>query len=292
MNVIRKSVVFLAIGITCLAVYGIIAGAGGVAASTTGTYEVTFPTEEVFTHPTADQTADAPAVETRLAGEVPGQGGWIGPLGIVVIFGLWLLVAFRIMGAPHLVFVLMVLGVFAAIAFLIGPGGTPTTGASADQSIGLLEQLILLVVALVMVTSGVVLFLPDDTDAYTTGWKPLQFAAALLWGLADRVRTRAPGRQLATPDTELYRLWYEFAHRFGDDHEAVNTRTPGELARRARQAGAPEEAVTDLRRIFEQARYSDASVTTEQLERGSKAWHHITQETLQDETNARDDRGP
>lgn len=295
---IRESVLLLVVGVSCLAVYGIIAGAGGVATTTSGTYDVTFPTDDLFTYPSGDPTADPTAdqsgaaspVERRLAGAVSGQGGWIGPIGIVVVFGLWLLVAFRIMGAPSLVFVLMLLGVLAAIVFLIGPGGTRTAGASADQSIGILEQLILLVVALTMLTASIALFLPDNADAYTTDWQPFQFVAGLLSGLVGSARTRVARRDVPTPDTEIYRLWFEFATRFGDDHEAVHTRTPGELARRARQAGAPDDAVTDLRRIFEQARYGDASVTAEQVDRATTAWNRITQELRSEETHARDDR--
>jgi hypothetical protein len=67
------------------------------------------------------------------------------------------------------------------------------------------------------------------------------------------------------PSNEIERAWWSMVERFGVDRP--RTKTPGECAREAIDAGGDEEAVRTLTRTFEEVRYGGAPVTDDRLDR-------------------------
>ncbi|WP_231189745.1 DUF4129 domain-containing protein [Haladaptatus sp. DYF46] len=67
------------------------------------------------------------------------------------------------------------------------------------------------------------------------------------------------------PSNEIERAWWSMVERFGVDRP--HTKTPGECAREAIDAGGDEEAVRTLTRTFEEVRYGGEPVTDDRLDR-------------------------
>lgn len=267
----------LVVGLGCLTVYGLLAGTGGMPSATAGEYTVTVPTDDLLTVPTTagGEAAGPVPLVSGSGGGLTGQGGWIGPIGVVIVFGLWLVIAFRIMGPPTVVFVSLLLAGVAAGLLFVGTGGTIAGGESVEQSISVLEQLILLVFAVAVIAAGIGLFLPDDSAVYTTNTRIRQFLLAIVSDVSGRVQSYTSRRHAGASGNEVYRIWWQFTRKVATDTDDVAALTPGELAQRARRAGLPAEAVADLRRVFEHVRYGETPVTEDQVERAVTAWERI-----------------
>ena len=67
------------------------------------------------------------------------------------------------------------------------------------------------------------------------------------------------------PSNEIERAWWSMVERFGVDRP--HTKTPGECAREAIDAGGDEEAVRTLTRTFEEVRYGGEPITDDRLDR-------------------------
>lgn len=275
----REAVLFLVAGVGCVAVFGAIAGAPGSPAVAGGAYEVTVPADDLFTHPTPNEDAESVSqVEVfGLEVDAAGQPGWLGPVGIVVVLGAWLLVAFRIVGAPGVLFLLLAVGAALAAFLFVGLGGTQAAAPAANQRLTDLDKLVGLLVALVTVASGVVLFLPDDADAYVADVRLLGPIREALSDLVGDLRRRAPAVRATPPDDEVHRRWWQLARRYGADAGGRDwtSLTPGEVARAARRHDAPTDAVADLREVFEHARYDPGGPPADAAARARDAWERI-----------------
>ena len=73
----------------------------------------------------------------------------------------------------------------------------------------------------------------------------------------------------------VYRAWREMAETA--DGANLRTHTPGEVARRAVDAGMDRDAVRTLTRVFDQARYGPAGVDEESERRARSALDAITE---------------
>ncbi len=67
------------------------------------------------------------------------------------------------------------------------------------------------------------------------------------------------------PSNDVERAWWSMVERFGV--ERPHTKTPGECAREAVEAGADRDAAETLTRTFEEVRYGGAPITDERLDR-------------------------
>lgn len=67
------------------------------------------------------------------------------------------------------------------------------------------------------------------------------------------------------PSNDIERTWWTMVEQFGV--ERPHTKTPGECAREAVEAGADEDAIETLTRTFEEVRYGGAPVTDDQRDR-------------------------
>lgn len=72
---------------------------------------------------------------------------------------------------------------------------------------------------------------------------------------------------------DIYRSWRGMVERAGV--EDVRTKTPSEIAEKAKEAGLDPEAVDELTDVFEEVRYRDAEPTAEQEERARRAFERI-----------------
>lgn len=282
-----ESLVILVVGIICLGIYGAVAGTAGTPSVDDGGYVVTLPTDEWFTHPTASNEAESGGSFEVFGLDVDSSGskGWIGPIGIVVVLGIWSLVAFRIMGAPVVVFLALSVAAVLAILFFGGLDGTAAAESTSEQGLSVLEQLVVMVAVLVTVFTGIALFLPDNLETYTA--KLLKFprlppVVVTFW---SRLRPQSSKRNTLRPTNQVYRIWWEFSRRFNPDSEGdVETKTPGEITNRARQADLPDDAVDELQHVFERVRYGDESLTEAHVQRATNAWQRIKTEEGVDET--------
>lgn len=83
----------------------------------------------------------------------------------------------------------------------------------------------------------------------------------------ERTPTPAP---TPDPSNEIEQAWWAMVERFGVDRP--HTKTPGECAREAIDAGGDEDAVRTLTRTFEEVRYGGEPITDDRLGRV----HHET----------------
>ncbi|WP_435159750.1 DUF4129 domain-containing protein [Haladaptatus sp. DFWS20] len=78
------------------------------------------------------------------------------------------------------------------------------------------------------------------------------------------VQPRTPPPE-PNPSNEIERAWWSMVERFGV--EQAHTKTPGECAREAIEAGADRNAAETLTRTFEEVRYGGAPITDDRLDR-------------------------
>lgn len=250
-------------------------------------YEIPGATDRLLIHPTTSDGASPPSTLQVYGVDVSlsGERGWLPPVLGLIVLGLWSLIAMRSMGAPGVVFMVLLGGVLVAAVLHVGQGGPPGDVPPASQRVSLFDQLVLVLVGLITVLSGMALLLPDDADAYTTQVPILETVHAALadllgWWASGNGTTETP-----PPENEIYRIWSAFTEQFAPETESAEStaRTPGELAAVARQAGAPAEAVRELKRVFELVRYSEANPTDDRAERAIDAWRRIDTRDVTDE---------
>ncbi|EFW91242.1 hypothetical protein ZOD2009_15481 [Haladaptatus paucihalophilus DX253] len=75
----------------------------------------------------------------------------------------------------------------------------------------------------------------------------------------------SPPAPTPDPSNEIERAWWSMVERFGVDRP--HTKTPGECAREAIDAGGDEDAVRTLTRTFEEVRYGGEPITDDRLDR-------------------------
>lgn len=272
-------IAILLVGFIALAALGAVADSVASPGVDGARYELPGATERLLVHPTSAEGASAPSqlevygVETDFS----GNRGWLPPVTAVVVLGIWALIAMRSMGPPAVVFMLMTGGILIAALTLLGQGGTPSSVPASSQPVSLLDQLAMLLVGIVTVLSAVALFLPDDADAYTTDVPVLRTVWSAVSDLLDWRPTRETTTATPLPENDVYRAWSAFTDRFGPDERGASapSRTPGEIADRAQRAGAPPEAVQELKRAFERVRYGGAQPTDRWVERAVDAWRRI-----------------
>jgi hypothetical protein len=272
----RDRIVVLLVAACCLASYGALAGSASDPVDERGSYEVTLSTTELGTLPTSTGSSSSPATDADSESlSLDRRADWYVPVGALVVFGLWLAVAFRIMGAPMVVLFFLAAGVVLVVQQFVGFGGT-TNSTTAVRSGRSLERLLYLLFGCVTVASAVAVLLPDDAD-YATVFRRLR---SRLVARLDRLRADAEDPEPTHLSNEVHRLWWQFARRYGDAANGVET--PTEIAGRARRAGLPSEAVDELRTVFEQVRYGDRPLTPEHVRRAAEAWERI-EEAMGDE---------
>jgi hypothetical protein len=129
-------------------------------------------------------------------------------------------------------------------------------------------------------------------DGLALAWRGLWWllrSPLTLWRWLRRDRTtetatgtvddRTQATAAADPDDSepsLRERWRAFARRVVPDR--WRTRTPGEVARAARERGFPAEAVADLTAVFREVEYGDRPLSEERRERARRAF-----ETLSDD---------
>lgn len=77
----------------------------------------------------------------------------------------------------------------------------------------------------------------------------------------------------ASPENVVYRTWLEMTRHLDVDRRS--SRTPGEFADAATEAGMRPDDVRTLTDVFEQVRYGDQPVTDERRRRAREALRHI-----------------
>lgn len=87
----------------------------------------------------------------------------------------------------------------------------------------------------------------------------------------------------ATPENVVYRTWVEMTRQLDVDRR--RSRTPGEFAAAAVDAGMRRDDVQTLTKVFEQVRYGDEPVTEERRDQAVEALRHI-EETYSDRGRA------
>lgn len=275
-----RGIAAVALGIACLVVFG--AAAGTVDAprgDVTETYDVAVDAGALLTVSGGEaggqrvSAFDVYGLEVRFGGPLGGTTGlWL--LGLV---GLWVLVVVRSMDVSTAVAVVVLVAVLvAAMLFVdVNSGGAPTGTVVESGELGLLDKIALLLLGSVTMLSGVFLLLPDDAAGYTADLTlPFTFPAAISW-LGRRVRGLSGARDdggAPDPDNEVYKAWARIDRRYG-----APERTPGEVVERASASGAPEDAMQDLRRVFEEVRYGDKPPDEDRVRRarevGRRALH-------------------
>lgn len=251
----------LAVGGTAACLGALAAASGSIAApAATGgvSYEVAVPWEAAF--------RGADSALARGAGspsETPlglGSNAVSTHLGNVVVLGGWLLVALRKMDAVAgaLTAVSTVLLAVVLSTLSLG-GGDAVVMSDVPPSVRLY-----LVAAVVVVAATVVAFSVPDRLRRPDGDEAELPSLARFRG--------APGSETTTdvapdpsPSDPIERAWLDVTREVGGD--SWTTRTPGEIECEAAASGRPEEAVRDLRRLFERVRYGGESATDEHRER-------------------------
>ena len=278
-----ETVVFIVVGITGVLALGAIGGAVDSPHADGASYEVTFPSDQ-FLIPQSERQSSPPLSRVSVGGQtldLSGRTGWLPPLGGVVVLVLWALIAMRTIGGPAVVLMTITGVLLLALVLMIGPGGTPAGGAaSTDQPLSWLDRMVFLLVGLVTVLSGVALFLPDDADVYTTQFALVPFLGDVLEDLWNRATSEAASEPVGSPDNEVYRVWRDFIDRYGPDEASRprETLTPGDVARHAESAGAPTDAVIDLRHVFEAVRYGPDEPSEASITQAQRAWDRINKQ--------------
>jgi len=269
-----RGIAAVALGIACLVAFG--AAAGTIDApkgDVTETYDVAVDAGPLLTvsgGEGSDRTISAFEVyglEVSLGGPLGAETG----LWLLALFGLWVLVVVRSMDVSTLVGVVVLLVVLGAAMLLVdvGGGGAPTGTVVESGELGLLDRIALLLLGSVTMLSSVFLLLPDDAAEYTAELTLPFFLTAAISGLGRRVRRVARLREdgdVTDPDNEVYEAWTRVDRRYG-----APERTPGEVAERASASGAPEDAMQDLRRVFEEVRYGDEPPDEDRVGRAREA---------------------
>ena len=269
----RDRIVVLLVAACCIASYGALAGSASDPVDERGSYEVTLSTTESGTLPTSTGSRSSPATDVGSESlSLDRRADWYVPVGVLVVFGLWLAVAFRIMGAPMVVLFFFAAGVVLVVQQFVGFGGT-TSSTTAVRGGRSLERLLYLLLGCVTVASAVAVLLPDDVD-YATVFQRLRSRLVARFG---HLRADSEAPEQTHLSNEVLRLWWQFARRYGDAADGVQT--PTEIASRARRAGLPGEAVDELRTVFEQVRYGERPPTPEHVRRATEAWERLEEAT-------------
>jgi len=255
-------------GAVLLGVAGAVALAG-LAGGVGGT-EVELPQvlSDLLTIPTETASPES------IAGN--GGGGETGPtlsveegandlflLGMLGVFGLWLLGAAWTMRAGPAVLAVLA---FVAVAVLVtnmafGGAVTDTPVTVDDPGFTLVYGIVAGVFLLVVLVAGATMLVPPSE------W-PGTDRAGLLSRLVAAVAGGGPtgtgtGTRRQDPANEVYQAWLAFVDLLDVD----STASPGEAAQAAKRAGLPPDAVETIRRTFEDVRYGDAPVTDRRAER-------------------------
>ncbi|WP_049972908.1 DUF4129 domain-containing protein [Haladaptatus cibarius] len=124
-----------------------------------------------------------------------------------------------------------------------------------DRLMELLQQLLQLliwVVPFVAVAGGIALGVRFGGRLFDSPTEPNSSA-----------RSRRPPPPEPNPSNEIERAWWSMVKRFGV--EQPHTKTPGECAREAVDAGADRTAAETLTQTFEEVRYGGAPITDDRL---------------------------
>jgi hypothetical protein len=184
------------------------------------------------------------------------------PVGKLVVFSAWLLVAFRKMDALAGVFTAVTVLVAAGVVFLATGGGSAVASAPILGDLPPRVAFLVLAAVLVAGATAVGIALPDRFQ------RPSERDRVV--PALDRLR-RSPGSESGvsapdpSPSNPVERAWWDVTRRV--DRESWATRTPREIEREAVDADLSPGAVRDLRRLFEEVRYGDASASGERERR-------------------------
>lgn len=145
-------------------------------------------------------------------------------------------------------------------------GGQPGT---TDPSLPSLLVVVVLVVAVGVLVVLLVRMRREDSDDPEPG-DPTEDAAAV-----GRAAGRAADRleYAASADNEIYRAWVEMTDLLSVSSQ--QTKTPGEFASAAIEAGMDPADVTELTRLFEEVRYGDREPTSDDEQRAIDTFRRI-----------------
>lgn len=145
-----------------------------------------------------------------------------------------------------------------------GGGATVALGpvVSAVLVVGLALLVVAAAVAIVRATGGETGEITTDADETSTDAAVGRAAGRM----ADRLSQSASAN-------DIYRAWAEMTDHL--DVETPRTRTSGEFATAAVDAGLPSEDVATLTALFERVRYGGRSVTDERKERAIAALRRV-----------------
>lgn len=281
------------LGVACAVAFGAAAGAVDAPVLDEGTgFDVGVEPGELLTLPTGP-AEDAPDPGQAPAGRSlfpSGDPGFISIGWMVVVLGLWTVIALRSLNASGAFGALGLAAIVVAAATLLGVGGERAATAPVPSGgVGLLGQLAMVLLGIVTVLSGLALFIPEDARSNVPRLNVLGFLAEAGRDVARTARERpwaGAGTERVEPDNEVYEAWLAVAR----EHGAAD-QSPGEVERLAVDEGRPRAAATDLRRVFEEVRYGGSPPDETRVERARRAARRMAETGTSDSAGQSDAPG-
>lgn len=243
-------VVALGVGVACLvALWGV---AGSVQAPRTPAgveYDVVAPSP-TLEFPDNTGSGSGGDSESGLLDRTSTEGSLVGPIGLVAVLGLWVLVAFWLMGLTTTLLFVLVTTLFFGLYLVSSFGVMNGTAGTVVQSVpSVVDGVVLVLYLLLQLCAVAYVLLPDDSVVRTEAASILATLRSRYWSLTGNVGHL---RSRFSTSNDVYDAWLTVARMADRD---VNSHTPREIADAAIDTGLPGEDVEELRRLYEATRY-------------------------------------